>query len=336
MQKFLLLIGLIPFISNAQVKPSSNNTIPLIESITSDTVRGSCKKIVFEYDLLKRVSSISIKGIEIKKGSGTVETLIKVQDFQYHQNEQLPFASHIYNYDYEDIRMIRDRVGPSQQLQYFLFKNGKRIGDSSNYQEYKQLVKDAKFDHKKAQKRVASFAQTDSKVVRVLDLVIIGSKKYPSQNISNDSFVINKGHNIDFESSEIEYKDRFYPRAYFTFNKYDLAINPLHQLNIAALLSNEKITLSFGSDEMQQFGECIDGLGTEFNWHYLNQNNPLNLHFERGETESPFEDIIQLSYSYNQDQQPTYCKTLVKKIFKKDDGRLAGTYKKSFTYRYKK
>jgi len=336
MQKFLLLIGLIPFISNAQVKPSSNNTIPLIESITSDTVKGSCKKIVFEYDQLKRVSSISVKEISIKKESGSVETLIKVQDFQYHKNEQLPFASHIYNYDYEDIRMIRDRVGPSQQLQYFLFKNGKRIGDSSNYQEYKQLVKDAKFDHKKAQKRVASFAQTDSKVVRVLDLVIIGSKKYPSQNISNDSFVINKGHNIDFESSEIEYKDRFYPRAYFTFNKYDIAINLLHQLNIAALLSNEKITLSFGSDEMQQIGKCIDGLGTEFNWHYLNQNNPMNLNFERGETESPFEDIIQLSYSYNQDHQPTYCKTLVKKIFKKDDGRLAGTYKKSFTYRYKK
>lgn len=335
MQKFLLLIGLIPFISNAQVKPASNNTIPLIESITSDTVKGSCKKIVFEYDQLKRVSSISIKKIEIKKGLGSVETLIKVQDFQYQQNEQLPFASHTLNYDYEDIRMIRDRVGPSQQLQYFLFKNGKRIGDSSNYQEYKQLVKGAKFDDHWAQKRVASFVKSDSTVVRVLDLVIIGSKKYPSQNISNDSFVINKGHNIDFESSELEYKDRFYPRAYFTFNKYDQAINPLHQLNIAPLLSNEKITLSFGSDEMQQIGKCIDGLGTEFNWHYLNQNNPLNLNFERGETESPFEDIIELSYSYNQDHQPTYCKTLVKKIFKKDDGRLAGTYKKSFTFRYK-
>jgi hypothetical protein len=62
----------------------------------------------------------------------------------------------------------------------------------------------------------------------------------------------------------------------------------------------------------------------------------LNLTFERGETESPFEDIIELSYSYNQDHQPTYCKTLVKKFFKHaDDGRLAGTYKKSFTYRYK-
>lgn len=87
MQKFLLLIGLIPFISNAQIKPTSNNTIPLIESITSDTVKGSCKKIVFEYDQLQRVSSISVKEIKIKKGVGSIETLIKVQDFKYQQNE---------------------------------------------------------------------------------------------------------------------------------------------------------------------------------------------------------------------------------------------------------
>ena len=338
MQKFLLLLSLVPFFCAAQMKSLPETNTPLLVSIVSDTVNGKYKTIFFQYDQLKRVTAISLMLYEIKKTANGItesEKLIQNQHFQYHNNEQIPFARRIVNYDYEDIRMIRDRVGPTQQLQYFLFKNGKRIGDSTIYQEYEQLVKDAKFDDKKAQKRVASFVQTDSSVVRVLDLVFIGPKKYPSQNISNDSFVINKEHNIDFESSELEYKDRFYPRAYFTFNKYDQAVNPLHQLNIAALLSNEKITLSFGSDEMQEIGECIDGLGTEFNWHYLNQHNPLNLNFERGETESPFEDIIELSYSYNQDHQPTYCKTLVKKIFKKDDGRLAGTYKKSFTFRYK-
>ena len=335
MHKFLLLFSLIPFITNTQVKPSSNNALPLIESITSDTVKGSCKKIVFEYDQLKRVSSISVKKIEIKKGAGSVETLIKVQDFQYQQNEQLPFASHTLNYDYEDIRFSKESDGQSQQIQYFQLKDGKRIGDSTIYQEYEQLVKDAKFDDIWAQKRLATFVQTPTKLVREMGLSI----KEPGMPHANrfyiDSFVINAQQNIAFESSVHYIYNHSYPKTVFTFTKFDKAINPLHQLNIAALLSNEKITLSFGSDEMQQFGECIDGLGTEFNWHYLNQHNPLNLHFERGETESPFEDIIQLSYSYNQDQQPTYCKTLIKKIYKNNDGILAGTYKKSFTFRYK-
>lgn len=336
MHKILLILLLLPIVSTAQIKSASNKTNPLLESITSDTINGTCKAIVFEYDQLKRVSLISVKEISIKKGSESVETLIKLQNFLYQQNEQIPFASHIFNYDYEDIRLSRERDGQSQQLQYFLFKDGKRIGDSVIYQDYEHLVADAKFDDTISQKRIASFVQTPTKLISVLGL----SEKEPERTYPRkyfiDSFVINKEHNIGFESSEHHDGDRFYPRVYFTFTKYDQAINPLQQLNIAPLVSNEKITLSFGSEQMKQIGKCIDGFGTEFNWHYLNQNNPMNLHFERGEVESPFEDIIQLSYSYNQDHQPTYCKTLVKKIFKKDNGRLAGTYKKSFTFRYKK
>ncbi|OYU56944.1 MAG: hypothetical protein CFE25_06900 [Chitinophagaceae bacterium BSSC1] len=336
MQKILLILLLFPFVSTAQINTTSNKTIPLLESITSDTINGTCKAIVFEYDQLKRVSRISVKEISIKKRSASLETLIKVQDFKYQQNEQIPFASHIFNYDYEDIRLSRERNGQSQQLQYFLIKDGKRIGDSVIYQDYEHLVADAKFDDTISQKRIASFVQTPTKLISVLGL----SEKEPGIKYPRkyfiDSFVINKEHNIGFESSEQHDGDRFFPRAYFTFTKFDQAINPLQQLNIAPLVTNEKITLSFGSDQMKQIGKCIDHFGTEFNWHYLNQNNPMNLYFERGEVESPFEDIIQLSYSYNQDQQPTYCKTLVKKIFKNDNGRLAGTYKKSFTFRYKK
>ncbi len=336
MQKILLILLLLPFVSTAQTKSASNKTIPLLESITSDTINGTCKAIVFEYDQLKRVSRISVKEISIKKGSEPVETLIKVQDFQYQQNEQILFASHIFNYDYEDIKFQRSGVGPSQQLQYFIFKDGKRIGDSIIHQEYEHLIADAKFDDTISQKRVSNFVQTPTKVVSVLELSEkIPDRTYP-QKYDIDSFEINKANNIAFESSEKMNGDRFYPRTYYTFTKFDQAINPLHSLNIAPIVSNEKITLSFGSHQMKQIGKCIDGFGTEFNWHYLNQNNPMNLHFERGETESPFEDIIQLSYNYNQDHQPTYCKTLVKKIFKKDNGRLAGTYKKSFTFRYKK
>ncbi|OYZ51812.1 MAG: hypothetical protein B7Y15_04430, partial [Bacteroidetes bacterium 24-39-8] len=79
--------------------------------------------------------------------------------------------------------------------------------------------------------------------------------------------------------------------------------------------------------------------GTEINWHYLNLNNPLMYSIERGETDSPFKDIIQFSYSYNQYQQPTYCKTIIKKVVNKDPEHkygTIGTFKKSFTFRYKK
>jgi hypothetical protein len=330
MQKFLLLIGLIPFISNAQVKPSSNNTIPLIESITSDTVKGSCKKIVFEYDQLKRVSSISVKEISIKKESGSVETLIKVQDFQYHQNEQLPFASHIYNYDYEDIRMIRDRVGPSQQLQYFLFKNGKRIGDSVVYPLYRVKVN----------AQVATFVQTPTKVIHILDLSEKNPKTYVPANIYEDSFAINKDHNIGYESTIHDDGSKFYNRAYFAFTKYDKSINPLHQLNIAPLLSNEKFTLFFETTEkVGNDRGSFDWYDLEFKWHYLNQNNPMNYSIERGETQTPLKDMIQLAYTYNQYHQPIYCKIIIKKVMNKDEDHeydyKARTFKKAFTFRYK-
>lgn len=344
MQKILLLLSLFPFISSAQIKSSSIKDTPLIESITSDTLHGTCKAIVFEYDQLKRVSSISVKKIDIKKGSKTgtesVETLIKVQKFQYHQNEQIPFASHTFNYDYEDIRIIRERVGPSQQLQYFLFKNDKRIGDSAIYQEYEQLVKDATFDNKNKQKRVASFVQTPTKVIHVLDLTERDPDTYHPNNIYIDSFAINKKHNLNFESSEHDIGHHGFPRVYITFTEFDQAINPLHQLNIAPLLSNEKITISYNNDDLLQIEPSFDhNNGTEVNWHYLNQNNPLIYAIERGETETPFKDIIQFSYTYNQYHQPTYCKTNIKKVMNKYPERrygIAGTFKKSFTFKYKK
>ena len=335
MKPIIFVIAILPLIVTAQEKVSTKTILPQIESITSDTLNGICKAIFFEYDQLKRVSSISVKKIEIKKGSEPVETFIKVQNFQYKQNEQLPFASHTYNYDYEDIRFSRERDGQSQQIQYFQFKNGKRIGDSTIYQEYEQLVKDAKFDDSISKKRLATFVQTPTKLIREMELSIKEPGRPHSERFYIDSFVITTKQNISFESSEHFIYNHDNPKTDFTFTQFDKAINPLHQLNIAPLISNEKITLAFGSDEMQQIGKCIDGLGTEFDWYYLNQNNPLNYKFERGETESPFEDIIRLSYTYNQYNQPTYCKSLVKKIFKKDNGRLAGTYKKSFTFRYK-
>lgn len=330
MQKFLLLFSLIPFITAAQLKPSSKKAAPLIESITSDTVKGKYKAFVFEYDQLKRVSSITEKENEIKKGpenkTSTVERIIKVQKFQYRQKEQIPFARQIDSYDDETGELIREY----QKLEYFLFKDGKRIGDSTVYPLYEV----------KENAQVATFVQTPTEVTHELDLSEKDSTTYHPPNIYYNHFTIGNQKNIKDESSERIISFRFNPRAYFTFTKFDQAINPLHQLNIAPLLSNEKISISYNDDDLLLLDPKFDqNGGTEFNWHYLNQNNPLMYSIERGETDSPFKDIIQFSYSYNQYQQPTYCKTIIKKVVNKDPEHkygTIGTYKKSFTFRYKK
>jgi hypothetical protein len=249
MQNFLLLLLLLPIICSAQLKPSSKKAAPLIESITSDTVKGKFKAFVFEYDQLKRVSSITKKENEIKKEpenkTSTVERIIEVQKFHYRQNEQIPFARLIDFYDDETGELI----GEYQKLEYFLFKNGKRIGDSTIYPLLEQQKEDSELEDKHSPKRVATFVQTPTKVIHILDLSEKDSKTYVPPNIYEDSFAINKDHNIGYESTINYDGSLFYPRAYFTFTKYDKSINPLHQLNIAPLLSNEKITLSIETTE---------------------------------------------------------------------------------------
>ncbi len=329
MQKFLLLFSLIPFITAAQVKHSSKKAAPLIESITSDTVKGKYKAFVFEYDQLKRVSSITEKENEIKKGlknkTSTVERIIEVQKFQYRQEEQIPFARQIDFYDDETGELIPEY----QKLEYFLFKKGKRIGDSTVYPLYKEKVN----------ARVATFVQTPTEVTHELDLSEKDSTTYHPPNIYYNHFTIGKKKNIVDESKERIISFRFNPRAYFTFSKFDQAINPLHQLNIAPLLSNEKISISYNDDDLLLLSPSFDhNDGTEINWHFLNLNNPLMYSIERGETDSPFKDIIQFFYSYNQFQQPTFCKTIIKKVVNKDPEHkygTIGTFKKSFTFRYK-
>ena len=338
MKLIISVLVILPFMATAQMKSSSKKDTPLIESITSDTISGTCKVIVFEYDQLKRVIIITDKEIEIKKGPKTSitseERVIKVQKFQYQQNEQIPVTRRVISFEYDDTSMVQ-----VEELQYFLFKNGQRIGDSTIYPGTDQQKADTESGDKNSPKRVAHFKQTLTKVIHVLDLRIKNPDTYIPANVYADSFAISKQKNIGFESSIHDNGDKFYPQAYFTFNKFDEAINPLHQLNIAPLLSNEKITIGFTANEKELNDSSFNYGNIELNWHYLNQNNPLKYAIERGETETPFRDIIQLSYTYNKFHQPTYCKTSIKKVMNNDTDHkyadLARSFKKSFTFKYR-
>ncbi len=340
MMNFLLLLILLPVVSKAQIKPNPQTSTPLLLSIVSDTINGgNYKAVFFEYDQLKRVTNITDMLYETKEspnGKTFFEKAIKHQYFKYYNKEQLPYLRRVETNDFDE--ETGKVLGADVEDQIFLFKNGQRIGDSIINYPYRE--NNAKLDLTHATKTVTFFKQTPSKVIRILDFSEKNSTTYVPPNIYSDSFAIKKDHNIGYESVEQEDGSKFHPRAYFTFTKFDQAINPLHQLNIAPLVSNEKITLSFGANEIELNGQFSDYGNIELNWHFLNQNNPLSYSIERGETETPFKDNIQLIYSYNQYHQPTYCKTIIKKVMNKDTDHsyddLARTFKKAFTFRYKK
>lgn len=341
MHKFLLLFSLIPFITNTQVKPLPANKAPLLISIVSDTVnRGNYKAVFFEYDALKRVSAISWMIYETKhlpNGLASFEKTMQHQYFQYHDKEQLPYGRRIETNKFDD--ETGKWLWSDVEDHIFQFEKGQLVGDSIFI--YPRRTENVTLDRSNAKRVRAIVKQTPSKLVRIIDL----SKKedpnrYVAPNIHRDSMAITKDLLIGYESSENDWGEKWEPRAYFKFTKYDQAINPLHQLNIAPILSNDKISISYNDDDLLLLDPKFDhNGGTELIWHFFNLHNPLLYSIERGETETPFKDIIQFSYSYNQYQQPTYCKATIKKVIKNDPEHnygTIGTFKKSFTFRYKK
>jgi len=85
--KFILtVLAIIPFILIAQTPPYGLIQAPLIESITSDTVKGKFHQVSFLYDNNNRVVAIINKEMNIIIGSTQkkqlVEKIIKKQSFQ--------------------------------------------------------------------------------------------------------------------------------------------------------------------------------------------------------------------------------------------------------------
>ena len=70
MHKILLILILLPFVSEAQIKPAPQTNTPLLISIVSDTINGgNYKAVFFEYDQLKRVTAITDMLYETKESS---------------------------------------------------------------------------------------------------------------------------------------------------------------------------------------------------------------------------------------------------------------------------
>ncbi len=346
MKRLLLLLIIVPGITFAQSKNAKSAKPPLIESITTDTVKGKFYQIVFSYDQNNRVVSITNKVVTIStdpnKKKKQDEQIIRRQSFEYKGTELAPFSRKINSYEVEYYGKNHDKEKwylASNAQQYFLFKNGQRVVDSTWL--FERNSSSEKW-HEKAKKRMSFLKQTNNIIYQEIDL----TKPYndPISNISNnfytDKLALTSSSNIRYDSSEHFYANHDGGRSYYTFSKFDKMLNPLKQLNIAQTLLNEKICLYDGKDfeNHNQFWEIFRGGhygNVDFSWYFINQNNPVSYFATVDDQTSPFKSIFTLKYTYNQFKQPVYAKAEEKLVFK-DDGRFYEKHESGITFRYKK
>lgn len=310
--KYLLLITLyISINSIAQSKNAIPKKPSLIESITSDTVNGKFNQVFFSYDQLNRVVSIIKKEIIITMDSNNtnsqVERITEKQDYQYKGSVLAPFSRRI---EYDEEEWYLD---PFRQ-RYFLYKNGKRVGDSPDpVNNQTQIMK---------RKGIGKLEQSRKRIFHKIDISRPYIERDGGTNTYSTEFTLTPQSNISHESSEHDN-----PRtdaSYCTFLKYDSMLNPLKQLNIASSLANEKISFTPGG----KYGSKI------ISWYFVNQNNFLNLYITTDERNSPLKDIYSFSYVYNQFKQPIYAFVKVKEE-SRDQGYFYQAHEKRFTFRYK-
>ena len=138
MKCILSFFALIPFIVFAQAKKTFSKTPPLIESISSDTVKGLFYQVSFLYDTDNRVIRITNKQIKIQtKPIQTIkERKIKEQLFKYQGAAKMPFSRKINSYQLDNDENDRPiHLLKSVEMQYFLYNHNQRIGDSAFYYE---------------------------------------------------------------------------------------------------------------------------------------------------------------------------------------------------------
>ncbi len=318
MKKILAILAIFPLFANAQYKKLSSTKPPLIESITSDTFDGKFNQLSFSYDKWNRVISIAKKEIIITTDSNKinkqVEQITEKQDFEYKGDSTVPFARKFAFYKFDDTN--KEWYLDIDVVEYFLFKDGKRVYDTTLYNDVE--TKDLKPNNR--HKRI----QTSQRIYSELDL----SRPYNEPNggirMYIDEFKLTSQSNVSSESSE-EIIGKETNGSYYTFTKYDKMLNPLKQLNIASALATEKISLTTNGNYSN----------TVISWYFLNQNNFLNLSISTDERSSPFKQIYSFSYSYNQYKQPIFAIARVKEETRKE-GIFYKKYQKSYTFRYQK
>lgn len=327
MKYILTVFAIIPVFLIAQNQNSGLMQAPLIESITSDTVKGKYHQVSFLYDNANRVIAIINKEINITTGSGKkknlVEKIFKKQSFQYTGTDTKPISRNIFTYQYlpSDSDENQSLFLESVEQQYFLYANEQRVGDSGVYYYNRDKNLDWNWEEENGQKRIGKLSQNNTRIYHEVDL----TKPYSPSNIYSDEFTLTAQSNISHESSSYRYANRSNDASYYTYSAYDSELNPLINLNIASVLVNEKISAEFDG----RYGKV------DINWYFANQNNYTNYFVTTDEITSHYKYNLKFNYAYNKFKQPIYAKAKIEQVFNKG-GALVRTYQQSYTFKYKK
>lgn len=151
MKKIFSLLAFLPLMTIAQPKTNS------------------VQQVLFTYDQSNRVIGINQKQVQISKTSGPIGNIVQEQKFEYLDNSQDPYVRKINSYQYnrESLKWYITAI----EQQYFLYKDGKHIGDSSLYLSNgcpdcseEARLKNLVWDEKNAGKRTGQMEQNRLKI----------------------------------------------------------------------------------------------------------------------------------------------------------------------------
>lgn len=206
MKLILLILIVIPFTTIAQSKKTSSTKPPLIKSITSDTVKGIFYQVLFTYDQSNRVIGIVQKKSKIisakRKSKKAMDQIIRQQSFEYTGSAIEPVSRKLEAFEYNDFSQeVSSWYLASQAQQYFLFKNGKRIGDSTLLLERDDDTTQWK---EKAYLKLGVLKETSNTINHYIDLNRTTNNYGSGANIYSDAFELNAQSNISKESSRYD------------------------------------------------------------------------------------------------------------------------------------
>ena len=325
MKKNLLVFILIPFFAFAQNKATNKISLPLIESICTDTIKGKYQETVFAYDRFKRLIRIVNRNSRLQKSNNAsanrwVLDTTSIQKFGYMLNQTIPAYNKTIIYESNG---VGSKWIASTYTYYFKYEHGIRVMDSVIVEQKSRTGK------KETGSYNTIYEQTDTTIKRYTDF---------SDSNGSDSYV----DYLVFHENVIAEDDSHSLRSHagwtknFTYTKFDNKINPLAQLNIAPILINEKISFSFEKDELIKLNDDREEEGTEVNWHFRNRNNTMRSILKRDERDAQANDIISFSYTYNQHQLPVYCTIYLKKVSTGSFSSFRSGFLKHVSFRYKK
>lgn len=337
MKKITVVLIFLPIFLMAQNNKDTSRKLPLIERITSDTINGKYQEVVFTYDQIDRVISIInythfVNDSTVLPFKLSLPMTHKFQRFEYDSTNMEPKQRHriIYNYDKYNEKEI---FTYNDEFQYFFFSNKKLIKDSI---KIKRIIGwDFRSDVDPLSAINGNFEYGNSLIINIYKKEDpTYSNFFDKQSFEYKSNAIKDSYEEFLEKEEKPNSLKLLSGTYFSFQQFDNAINPFKQLNISSVFKTENISFQFDTTDLIDVDNPFSFAPAYLYWPLYNSNNPINYTISKKSSDSPFVDDISLTYTYNQDNYPIYCSISVKKTL--NNGTYAGSFKKHFTFHYKK